>query len=256
MLDRSNIRALASGAALFASLAGLASCGGISEGDYVVYRVAFEEAKKDPGCYADDSIPIAQQYDSKTFQSGQTLILYVASGDSAMLDIGGLVLQGSIDDDPYRFSGDDENIEFPFSDMAVDSDRDGIADLNDPFVDADGDGDEDDDVKTDAKVDTDGDDRDDREEDSFVDADADGKEDRFVQIVSDTKVISRDHLDIEMTVDGSTLVGFTKRTTETTCEGVLCPPHVDLPCIAEQRFTGVEIEEADLSIGGRETADP
>ncbi|WP_437282200.1 hypothetical protein WME90_17015 [Sorangium sp. So ce375] len=251
MLDRRNVRALSARAALLASLAGVASCGGLSAGDYVVYRVALEAPEKEPGCFPKDRPSLAEKYDATTFRNGQTLLLYLPTDDAAMLDAGEIVLRGSTDDDPYTFTGESEDIEFPFSVMVPDADRDGIADGIDPFVDADKDGKDDTDETSDDEVDTDGDKRDDREAglDEFVDADNDGDEDRFGRIVSDTKAISKLRVDVSMTVDGSTVSGVVTRTTTETCEGDLCPPHVDVPCVDVQRFRGVEVDDADLSFG-------
>ncbi|WP_438020431.1 hypothetical protein WMF18_15750 [Sorangium sp. So ce315] len=251
MLDRRNVRALPARAALVASLAGAASCGGLSAGDYAVYRIAVEASDESYGCFPGDRPPLAEAYDATTFRSGQTLLLYLTTDDEAMLDIGGLVLSGSTKDDPYTFAGVTEDVDFPFSAMVTDSDRDGISDAIDPFVDADKDGDEDTDMSTDREVDTDGDSRDDRQhqEDVFVDADNDGEEDRFGRIVGDTRVVSTLRVDVTMTVDGSTVSGVVTRTTTEACEGDLCPSHVDAPCIDVQRFRGVEIEDADLTFG-------
>ncbi|KYF47434.1 hypothetical protein BE08_41985 [Sorangium cellulosum] len=234
-----------------ASLAGAASCGGLSAGDYAVYRIAVEASDESTGCFPDDRPPLAEAYDATTFRSGQTLLLYLTSDDEAMLDIGGLVLSGSTKDDPYTFAGVAEDVDFPFSAMVTDADRDGIADDIDPFVDADKDGDEDTDMSTDREVDTDGDSRDDRgaQEDAFVDADNDGEEDRFGRIVGDTRVVSTLRVDVTMTVDGSTVSGVVTRTTTEACEGDLCPTHVDAPCVDVQRFRGVEIDGADLTLG-------
>ncbi|WP_437737534.1 hypothetical protein [Sorangium sp. So ce1335] len=250
MLDRRNVRALPARAALAVSLAGVASCGGLSAGDYAVYRIALDASAETPGCFPDDRPPLAEKYDATTFRNGQTLLLYLATDEEAILDTGGLVLSGSTEDDPYTFAGEIEDVEFPFSVMVTDSDRDGISDDVDPFVDADKDGDEDTDTSTDREVDTDGDSRDDREqEDAFVDADNDGDEDRFGQIVSDTRVISTLRVTISMTVDGATVSGAVTRTTTEVCEGDLCPPHIDMPCVDVQRFRGVEIDAAHLTLG-------
>lgn len=251
MLDRRNVRALPARAALVASLAGVASCGGLSAGDYAVYRIAVEASEASYGCFPDDRPPLAEAYDATTFRTGQTLLLYLTSDDEAMLDLGGLVLSGSTKDDPYTFAGVTEDVDFPFGAVVTDADRDGIADVIDPFVDADKDGVEDTDTSTDREVDTDGDARDDREhqEDAFVDADNDGHEDRFGRIVGDTKVVSTLRVDVTMTVDGSTVRGVVTRTTTEACEGDLCPTHVDAPCVDVQRFRGVEIDGASLTLG-------
>ncbi|AUX42559.1 uncharacterized protein SOCE26_039920 [Sorangium cellulosum] len=246
MLDRRTIRALSARAALLVSLAGAASCGGPSAGDYTIYRIALEEQQDEPGCFPKDESPLAEAYDSTTFRTGQTLILYLATDDDAMLDTGGLVLRGTTDDDPYRFSGQAEDVEFPFSDDVVDSDRDGIADRLDPFVDADRDGKDDSEMAKDSSVDTDGDNVDDREDDDFVDADSDGDDDRYGEIVSDMRTIATLKVNVEMTVDGSTVSGVMEQTSEQRCEGKLCPPRLDAPCLSVQRFRGIEIEDADL----------
>lgn len=251
MLDRRDVRALSARAALLASLAGVASCGGLSAGDYAVYRVALEASEQAPGCFPDDRPILAEKYDATTFRNGQTLLLYLPTDEEAVLDTGGLVLKGSTEDDPYTFEGRSEDVEFPFRDMVTDADQDGISDDVDLFVDADKDGDDDTDATSDRDVDTDGDKRDDRDEteDPFVDADNDGDEDRFREIVSDTRMISALRVNITMTIDGPTVSGVVTRTTEETCDGDLCPPHVDVPCVDVQRYRGVEVDEADLTFG-------
>lgn len=251
MLDRRDVRALSARAALLASLAGVASCGGLSAGDYAVYRVALEASEQAPGCFPDDRPILAEKYDATTFRNGQTLLLYLPTDEEAVLDTGGLVLKGSTEDVPYTFEGRSEDVEFPFRDMVTDADQDGISDDVDLFVDADKDGDDDTDATSDRDVDTDGDKRDDRDEteDPFVDADNDGDEDRFREIVSDTRMISALRVNITMTIDGPTVSGVVTRTTEETCDGDLCPPHVDVPCIDVQRYRGVEVDEADLTFG-------
>ncbi|XXX81551.1 hypothetical protein WMF30_22605 [Sorangium sp. So ce134] len=251
MLIRRDVRALSARAALLATLAGAASCGGLSAGDYAVYRVAVEASEQAPGCFPDDRPVLAEKYDATTFRDGQTLLLYLPTDDEAVLDVGGVVLKGSTEDDPYTFEGLSEDVEFPFHDMVTDADRDGISDDVDPFVDADKDGDDDTDPTGDRVVDTDGDKLDDRDEaeDGFVDADNDGDEDRFREIVGDTRMISTLRVSVSMTVDGSTVSGVVTRTTEERCDGDLCPPHVDLPCVDVQRFRGVEVDEADLTFG-------
>ncbi|WP_437320881.1 hypothetical protein [Sorangium sp. So ce385] len=251
MLDRRDVRALSARAALLATLAGAASCGGLSAGDYAVYRVALEASEQAPGCSPDDRPILAEKYDATTFRDGQTLLLYLPTDDEAVLDTGGLALKGSTADDPYTFEGSSEDIEFPFRDRVTDADQDGISDDVDPFVDADKDGDDDTDPARDRVVDTDGDKLDDRDEleDSFVDADDDGDDDRFREIVGDTRTISSLRVSVSMTVDGPTVRGVVTRTTEETCEGDLCPPHVDQPCVDVQRFRGVEVDEAELTFG-------
>ncbi|WP_437580759.1 hypothetical protein [Sorangium sp. So ce887] len=251
MLDRRDVLALSARAALLASLAGVASCGGLSAGDYAVYRVALEASEESPGCFPDDRPLLAEKYDATTFRDGQTLLLYLPSDEEAVLDIGGLALKGSTDDDPYLFEGRSEDVEFPFRKKVTDADQDGIADDIDPFVDADKDGDDDLDATSDGEVDTDGDKHDDRDEpeDPFVDADNDGEDDRFREIVGDTRRISSLRVQISLKVDGSTVSGVVTRTTEETCDGDLCPPHVDVPCVDVQRFRGVEVDEADLTFG-------
>ncbi|WP_437971225.1 hypothetical protein WMF04_18855 [Sorangium sp. So ce260] len=251
MLDRRDVRTISARAALLASLAGVASCGGLSAGDYAVYRVALEASEQAPGCFPGDRPILAEEYDATTFRDGQTLLLYLPTDDEAVLDTGGLVLKGSTKDDPYTFEGRSEDIEFPFRDMVTDADQDGISDDVDLFVDADKDGDDDTDTTSDRVVDTDGDKRDDRDEleDPFVDADNDGDEDRFREIVGGTRMISTLRVHITLRVDGATVSGDVTRTTEETCDGDLCPPHVDAPCVDVQRFRGVEVDDPDLGFG-------
>ena len=81
-------------------------CGGISAGDYVIYRVAFDEQDLSSGCYFPNDGPGPnEKSDSSTILDGTTFILYAGPEDTFYLDTGSAILEGTADGDVYSFSG-------------------------------------------------------------------------------------------------------------------------------------------------------
>jgi len=246
MLALRNLRTLA-GAVIATSLLGAAGCGGLGPGDYVTYRVAFDDTRPAASCYPGDEIPTSIKDDKTTFRNGSTFLIYIASDEEALLDTGDVVLNGSIDGDSYSFSGKVTDVEYPPGQTILDSDHDGIEDFQDPLVDADNDGL--DDQNTDPMVDVDNDGLDDRGQDTIVDANNDGEDDRYVEIPSGIKFIDTLSLTIDMTVDGSAVTGTSKSKTAQSCEGATCPLEYDVSCTRTTDFKGVEIEETEPDFG-------
>lgn len=237
-----------------ASLLGLAGCGGLSAGDVVVYRLAFGESVLSAGCYPDGEIPRSVEHDSTSYRTSATAIVYATTDDELLLDLGATVLTGSAYGDTYRFSATSTDVDIPPGREILDSDRDGIDDSEDGFIDADMDGE--DDINEDLFVDTDGDELDDRLGDDLVDADGDGKDDRFVTLESTFRFVERVTTDVVMRVDGEVVEGTITITTTRACEGAGCPSDHAVQCEARRAFQGVEIDEARIEACGRLGAPP
>jgi len=82
-----------------------AGCGGISPGDYKVYRLAVTQEDLSTGCYYPDGVPLNEKSDSSTFRDTQTVILYAAVEDKFYLNTGKKALEGTADGDKYTFEG-------------------------------------------------------------------------------------------------------------------------------------------------------
>jgi hypothetical protein len=82
--------------------ASLAGCGGIGPGDYLVYRIAFQETERSADCYATGQIPVDEQDDSSSLYVSGTFILFVGADESFYLDVGGVTLRG-VDEGDQRF---------------------------------------------------------------------------------------------------------------------------------------------------------
>jgi hypothetical protein len=80
------------------------ACGGIEPGDYVVYRVAFENESRSPNCYGGTPPPDEGQ-DTSTELTPDTWILYVGPDNKPYLDIGTTTLRGELRGDEYQFDG-------------------------------------------------------------------------------------------------------------------------------------------------------
>ena len=105
-------------AALVAATGALAmGCdGGISPGDYVIYRVAVTEGKLGSSCYPDKIIPPNTKSDSNTFLGSTDFIIYAGLDDVFYLDTGAATLEGTLDGDTYTFSGATVDVEFASAD--------------------------------------------------------------------------------------------------------------------------------------------
>lgn len=237
-----------------ASLLGLAGCGGLSAGDYLVYRLAFAASTLSAGCYPDGEIPRSVAGDATSYRTSATAILYATSDDELLLDLGDTVLTGGRDGDTYRFSATSTDVDIPPGDEILDADRDGIDDGEDPFVDADMD--DQNDLDEDLFVDTDADELDDRFVDDLIDADADGEDDRIVARESTFWFEERVTTEVVMTVDGSVVEGTLTITTTRACEGEGCPPDHGGRCELRRAFQGVELDEPGIEVGGGDLGAP
>ncbi len=91
----------------------LTACGGLSPGDYIVYRIALQPAEQSADCFAGGQVPVNEQDDSSSLFTGATYVLYMGADEVPYLDTGSEVLSGSGEDDAYRFSGDRVDVNFP-----------------------------------------------------------------------------------------------------------------------------------------------
>jgi hypothetical protein len=89
----------------------ISACGGIGPGDYVVYRIAFQEPNRSEGCYANGQIPVNEQQDTSNQFIADTWILYVGANDKAYLDLGSTTLQGDESGGTYTFAGQSTDVE-------------------------------------------------------------------------------------------------------------------------------------------------
>lgn len=102
-----NYRTAAMAAGLVAAL-GVAGCGGIGPGDYVIYRVAMGSAKNGGDCAPDDNT----KSDSSTFRTSSTFILYGGPDDAFYLDTGTTTVSGVEEGDGYKFTGKSVDVQF------------------------------------------------------------------------------------------------------------------------------------------------
>ncbi len=252
MLTRRYARVLLA-PAMAVAFFGATGCGGLSEGDYVYYKIAIGDEKAAESCYAENKVPDSVKDDSTTLRSGASVVLYVAGGgsDQALLDVGLTVLSGKLSGDQYTFSGDTVNVEYPPGKTITDVDHDGTEDSDDPMIDADKDGlDDNDAFDPDPEVDTDLDGIDDRGLDPLVDADKDGKDDRIVELASGLKLTSSTNITVDLKLQGRTISGTMKTVTAQKCEGETCVKDYDKSCERTAEFTGVKIEEIQVDLKG------
>jgi hypothetical protein len=91
----------------------LTSCGGLSPGDYVVYRLSIESMSVTAGCFVDGEIPLNDKDDSSDIGVPATIVLYAGADDTYYLDMGSVTYSGTETKKGYSFSGDsvDVNVE-------------------------------------------------------------------------------------------------------------------------------------------------
>ncbi len=105
-------RRLLQGAAAFALLLST-GCGGVSPGDYIVYRVNVGTESLTEACYFPDETPpedVAQ--DSNSFRNSQTWVIYFAAGDETVLDAAGVAMRGDKGGDGFEFSADQIDVSY------------------------------------------------------------------------------------------------------------------------------------------------
>ena len=213
-------------------------------GDYAVYRIASNEGSGSPGCGTDD------EGDSSNLRTGATVLVFGvagAEGDTLYLDLGGVTLQGAIQEDgSYAFAGKSVGVDEIGGETILDSDGDGLDDnLEDDFVDADGDNEDD---QLDDEVDTDQDGQDDRFQDALVDANNDGEDDRYVETGGATLETILSYA-VSFVDEGGSITGTNKTVVKLECSGSAddCAPYTDLlDCTVTSEFVGIKVEDADL----------
>lgn len=96
------------GARLAACFAGVAfvvsACEDFGPGDYLVYRVAFEQQARSGGCFGGQPPP-DEGADTSTELTPDTWILYMGADDTPYLDIGTTTLRGKQGGGQYTFDG-------------------------------------------------------------------------------------------------------------------------------------------------------
>jgi hypothetical protein len=71
------------------------------------------------------------------------------------------------------------------------------------------------------------------------------------------KTTATTQIDITLTIDGKTVTGTTKTVTSSKCEGSACPPDFNTQsCTKTNNFKGVEIEDAEVTVGNGQAAQP
>jgi hypothetical protein len=117
MTPPSCLLARLAGAAL--SIAALTGCSGLEPGDYIVYRIAFQQPQLEAECFAAGAVPVNQQDDSSSVFTAGTFILFMGADETPYLDTGVSVLSGEGSDDEYAFSGSfvDVNYQGPMDEV-------------------------------------------------------------------------------------------------------------------------------------------
>ncbi len=106
-----NLGKLRSRAALGVLLAAASSgCGGISPGDYLIYRVALSKPALSPECFADGMVPPNEAEDTSTLRNSGAMILYAGADDRYFLDFGTGTVEGTRLGDDFTFSARDFDV--------------------------------------------------------------------------------------------------------------------------------------------------
>jgi hypothetical protein len=227
----------------------------VGVGQYAAFRVSsVNEGVKSGDCGVVDPNPASTH--KSNLRAGGTFLVYGVSGatpgtEQLYLDLGGEVMSGSQQlDGSFVFKGNVTDTHTIGGKTFIDSDHDGVADVEQSFVDADGDGlnDKSGQGTYDTLVDTDGDQLDDRGEDPLVDADHDGKDDREVTLAGDTTVSARHDVTIKFTTEGETIKGETIDTSSTSCDGSQCDTFIGARCTVTTGFAGIDVKGATVSL--------
>ncbi|MEM9696517.1 MAG: hypothetical protein AAGA56_28500 [Myxococcota bacterium] len=89
-----------------------AACGGMGEGDYEVYRVAFDQTAVNANCYADD-VPLSMAEDRSDVLNAATMMFFIDAEGTPRLDTGSIILVGQDrGDDRYEFEGEILDVEY------------------------------------------------------------------------------------------------------------------------------------------------
>lgn len=111
MSSRTSLRWILRSAVITALGALSMGCGGgIDAGEYVIYRIAFEEADRSGDCAIGDP---ETDFDSSSFRASSTFIMYAGLDDKYYLDADGFAtLEGTYESDIYTFEGEETDIGF------------------------------------------------------------------------------------------------------------------------------------------------
>jgi hypothetical protein len=95
----------------------LVGCG-ISEGDYLVLRVALEAFTESDSCYFPaDAKPPNVANDTNSHLQPQTWVIYLAHGDRLLLDLNGSALEGEATDDGFAFAAHAVDVDYVGADQ-------------------------------------------------------------------------------------------------------------------------------------------
>jgi hypothetical protein len=89
---------------------GAAACEGIGPGDYLVYRIAFQDPVLDASCYAGGQIPVDDEQDTSNQFTAGTWVLYMGPDERAYLDLGTTTLRGTGDSESFVFDGNSTDV--------------------------------------------------------------------------------------------------------------------------------------------------
>lgn len=111
MSSRTSLRWILRSAVITALGALSMGCGGgIDAGEYVIYRIAFEEGDQSGDCAIGNP---DTDFDSSSFRASSTLIMYAGLDDKYYLDADGApTLEGTYESDVYTFEGETTDIQF------------------------------------------------------------------------------------------------------------------------------------------------
>ena len=90
----------------------LCACDGLSPGDYLVYRVAFQQPQMSADCFAAGAVPVNEQDDSSSVFTAGTFILYMGADEVPYLDLGTITLAGEGSSDEFTFKGSSVDVNF------------------------------------------------------------------------------------------------------------------------------------------------
>jgi len=83
----------------------------INVGDYAVFVVAYSEVEQSEECFPDGE-PLDEVGDATTFRTGGTFAIFASADETFLLEMDGVVLQGSLSEDVYSFAATSTDIDF------------------------------------------------------------------------------------------------------------------------------------------------
>jgi len=95
----------------------LTGCGGISPGEYKIYRVSFGSEDESSGCYYPETEPVPNEAsDSSTLRGTGTWIIYASIEEKVYLDTGAITLEGLESEEGWTFTGKTVDVNFDMPD--------------------------------------------------------------------------------------------------------------------------------------------